>query len=123
MDGGDIRRTPTLAADVPTDLDTGAGEIVLDLRDVQDLAALDGLSIGLESRFGRVEVILPPGVSANVDAEVHGGGHLEVFDSDRGGFSIRDQLRHSAGLGTPEITIEADVTFGEIQVHTERAAA
>ncbi len=123
VDGADIRRTPTLAADVPTDLDTGAGEIVLDLRDVQDLAALDGVSIGLESRFGRVEVILPPGVSATVDAEVHGGGHLEVFDSDRGGFGIHDRLHHSAGPGTPEISIEADVTFGEIQVHTERATS
>jgi phage shock protein PspC (stress-responsive transcriptional regulator) len=123
VDGGDIRRNPSFAADVPRDLDTGAGEIVLDLRDVQDLAALDGAEIDLESTFGRIEVILPPGVSAQIDAEVHGGGHIELFDSERDGFGVSDQLSHSGGVGAPQITIEADVTFGEIQVHTERAAA
>jgi phage shock protein PspC (stress-responsive transcriptional regulator) len=123
VNGGDIRRTPTTAADVPLDLDTGAGEIVLDLRDVQDLAALDGLSLDLQSDFGRVEVILPPGVSATVDAEVHGAGHLDLFGSERGGFGVDDQISHSGGLNTPQISIEADVRFGEIQVHTEEAAA
>ncbi len=123
VDGGDIRRTPATAADVPADLDTGAGEIVLDLRGVSDLAALDGTSLDLESTFGRVEVILPPGVSADIDAEVHGGGHISLFGSDRDGFGVSDQLRHSGGIGTPEITIEADVTFGEIEVHTVRTAA
>jgi hypothetical protein len=123
VDGGDLRRTPTAAADVPLHLGTGGGEIVLDLRNVQDLAALDGRSIDLESKFGRVEVILPPGVSATIDAEVHGGGHIELFGSEREGLGVSEQLRHSGGVGTPEITIEADVNFGEIQVHTERAAA
>jgi phage shock protein PspC (stress-responsive transcriptional regulator) len=123
VDGGDIRRNPVTAADVPSDLDTGAGEIVLDLRDVQDLAALDGRTIDLESSFGRIEVILPPGVSADIDAEVHAGGHIGLFGSERDGFGISDQVRHSGGIGTPEIKIEADVTFGEIQVHTEEVAA
>lgn len=123
VDGGDIRRTPTTAADVPLNLDTDAGEIVLDLRSVQDLAALDGKSIDLESRFGRVEVILPPGVSATIDAEVHGAGHIELFGSERDGLGISDQLHHSGGVGTPTITVEADVNVGEIQVHTEGAAA
>jgi hypothetical protein len=123
VDGGDILRTPTTAADVPIHLDTGAGEIVLDLRDVQDPAALDGLNLDLTSKFGRVEVILPPGVSATVDAQVHGAGHIDLFGSERGGFGIEDQIRHSGGLDTPQVAIEADVTFGEIQVHTQEAAA
>jgi phage shock protein PspC (stress-responsive transcriptional regulator) len=123
LDGGDIRRTPTTAADVPLVLDTDAGEVLLDLRQVQDPAALDGLSLHLRSDAGRVEVILPPGVSVDVDAEVHGAGHIELFGSDHGGFDISNQLRHSGGINTPEIAIEADVTFGEIQVHTEEAAA
>ena len=119
VDGSDIQRTPVSAVDVPSHLDTGAGEIVLDLRNVQDLAALDGKSIDLESSFGRVEVILPPGVSATVDAEVHAGGHIQLFGSERGGFGISDQVHHDGGTTAPEITIEADVTFGEIQVHQE----
>ena len=54
---------------------------------------------------------------------MHGAGHLELFGSDRGGVGIDDQVRHSGGLDAPEITIDADVTFGEIQIHTEGAAA
>jgi phage shock protein PspC (stress-responsive transcriptional regulator) len=118
VDGGDIIRTPTTAADVPGHLDTGAGEVLLDLREVQDLDALDGLALDLGSDIGRVEVILPAGVSAAVDAEVHGAGHIELFGSDRGGFGIDDQVRHFGGIDAPTITIEADVTFGEVQVHT-----
>jgi phage shock protein PspC (stress-responsive transcriptional regulator) len=123
VDGGDIRRTPTTAAEVPLKLETGGGEIVLDLREVQDLSALDGMDLDLQSDFGRVEVLLPDGVTANVDAEVHGAGHLALFGSDRGGFGIDDEVRHYGGLGSPEITINADVTFGEIQVHTQEEAA
>ena len=123
VDGSDIRRAPLTAADVPTSLDTGAGEIVLDLRRVQDLTALDGRTIDLKSSYGRVEVIVPPGLGVTVDAEVHAGGHIQLFGSERGGFGISDQLHHDAGATAPEITIEADVNFGEIQVHTERAAA
>jgi phage shock protein PspC (stress-responsive transcriptional regulator) len=123
VDGGDISRTPTTAADVPSSLETGGGEVLLDLRQVQDLAALNGLDLDLQSDFGRVEVILPAGVSAAVDAEVHGAGHIELFGSDRGGFGIDDQVSHFGGLGAPAITIEADVTFGEIQVHTMEEAA
>ena len=46
-------------------------------------------------------MILPPGLSADIDAEVHGGGHIELFGSERDGFGISDQLSHSAGVGTP----------------------
>jgi phage shock protein PspC (stress-responsive transcriptional regulator) len=123
VDGGDIRRTPMTAADVPLHLETGAGEILLDLRMIRDPDALDGLSLDLQSDFGRVEVILPAGVGASVDAEVHGAGHLELFGSDRGGFGIDDQVSHFGGLDAPRVTIDADVTFGEIQVLTEEAAA
>jgi phage shock protein PspC (stress-responsive transcriptional regulator) len=123
VDGGDITRTPVVAADVDNQLQTDGGEIVLDLRNVADLDALDGRTLDLEATFGRVEVILPPGLSATVDAEIHGGGHIELFGSERGGFGVSDDVRHDGGVGAPEITIEADVTFGEIQVHTEEAAA
>ena len=96
---------------------------VLDLRNVADLDALDGRTLDLEASFGRVEVILPPGLSATVDAEVHGGGHIELFGSERGGFEVSDTVHHIGGTDAPEITIEIDVNFGEIRVHSEEAAA
>jgi hypothetical protein len=119
VDGGDIRRTPTTAADVPLDLNTDAGEIVLDLTQVQDLQALDGKTIELDSNVGRIEVIVPPGLSVHVDANVDGPGHLALFGDERGGIGIDDEINHFAGAGAPQISVEADISFGEIKVHEE----
>jgi phage shock protein PspC (stress-responsive transcriptional regulator) len=117
VDGGDITRRPLTAGDVPSHLDNSAGEIILDLSDVQDLSALDGKHVELDADIGRIEVIVPEGVSVYVDANVEGLGHIELFGDERGGIGISDQINHYAGAGTPAISIEADISVGEIQVH------
>jgi hypothetical protein len=117
VDGADITRRPLVAADVPSSLDTSAGEIILDLTDVADLAALDGRHVTLDADIGRIEVIVPEGLSVRVDATVDGPGHLELFGDERGGIEIDDQVRHNAGPGTPEISIDAEISIGEIQIH------
>ena len=117
VDGGDITRRPLTAADVPSSLDTSAGEIILDLTDVADLSALDGKHVELDADIGRIEVIVPAGLSVRVDANVDGPGHLELFGDERGGIEIDDQVRHDAGPGTPEISIDADISVGEIKIH------
>ena len=119
VEGGDITRTPLTAAEVPTDLSSTAGEVVVDLRQVQDLAALEGRTMRLDVDLGRIEVILPPGVSAAVHAEVSAGGHMELFGADYGGFGAEDRVRHDGGTATPVLSIEARVGFGEIQIHEE----
>ena len=119
VDGGDITRRPLAAADVPASLDTSAGEIILDLTDVQDLAALDGKHVELDSDIGRIAVIVPAGLSVQVDANIDGPGHLELFGDERGGIGISDEVHHNAGLGTPELSIDADVSIGEIHVYEE----
>ena len=73
----------------------------------------------LEADVGRIEVIVPDGLSVRVDADIDGPGHIELFGNERGGIGIGDQVRHDAGIGTPELTIEADVAVGEIEVHQE----
>ena len=62
-------------------------------------------------------MIGPVGVSVRVDANVEGPGHIELFGDERGGIGIGDQVNHYAGAGTPVISIEADISVGEIQVH------
>ena len=88
---------------MPSSLDTSAGEIVLDLSDVQDLAALDGQEVELDADFGRIEVIVPEGLSVDVDANVDGPGHLELFGDERGGIGIDDEVRHDAGSAPPRL--------------------
>jgi phage shock protein PspC (stress-responsive transcriptional regulator)/FtsH-binding integral membrane protein len=117
IDGADITRHPLTAAEVPADLDTSAGEIVLDLTDVSDLAAMDGKHIKLDVSAGRIEVLVPSGLSVEVIADVNGPGHIQLFGDERGGIGIADRAHHDAGAGTPEIVIDADVSVGEIQVH------
>ena len=119
IEGSDITRRPLTAASVPSSLDTSAGEIILDLSDVQDLAALDGRHIDLDADVGRIEVILPDGLTATVDARVEGPGHIELFGDERGGIGIGDATRHDAGTTAPEISLDVKISVGEIQVHEE----
>jgi phage shock protein PspC (stress-responsive transcriptional regulator) len=118
-----VRHTPTTAAAVPGDIDVDAGEVVLDLTQVTDVAALDGRELHLRADLGSVRVILPPGLSANATATVDAGGGIELFDRhDSGGFDLRESEAYDAGPGTPEITIDAEVGFGEIQIWTQTEA-
>jgi phage shock protein PspC (stress-responsive transcriptional regulator) len=117
VDGNDIDRRPLTAAEVPSDLDTSAGEIVLDLTDVSDLPALDGKHIKLDVSAGRIEVIVPDGLSVQADAKIDGPGHIQLFGDERGGIGIAEQTHHDAGTGSPEIFIDADAAVGEIQIH------
>jgi phage shock protein PspC (stress-responsive transcriptional regulator) len=115
-----IERTPTTAVDVPDSIDVDAGQVVLDLSDVQDVAALDGRALDLRADLGSIRVILPPGLSANVDARVDGGGSIELFDRrDNDGFNVESSDTYDAGPGTPEIDIDAHVGFGEVRIWTE----
>ena len=122
FDGNDIYRSPVSAADVDSSLKTDAGEIILDLRNVQDLAALDGRELDLEAELGRVEVILPPGLSATVTGDVEAAGQIDLFTSHRDGWDVRDTVRHDGGPGAPEIEIDIQVAFGEIEVYEGVAA-
>jgi phage shock protein PspC (stress-responsive transcriptional regulator) len=119
VDGEEVTREPTIAADVPSHLEVSAGQITLDLTDVQDLAALNARTVDLQADVGRIVVIVPSGLSVAVVANIDGPGHLELFGQERGGIGIGDQVRHHAEPGAPELTIDADVSVGEIKVYEE----
>jgi phage shock protein PspC (stress-responsive transcriptional regulator) len=117
LDSGDISSRPLSATAVPSHLDTDAGEIVLDLSGVQDLSALDGRTIDLETNIGRIEVIVPEGLSVRVDAQVDAAGRIVLFGNENGGVGVSSSRRYSAGPETPEISIEAHLSIGEIEIH------
>ena len=104
---------------MPSSFDINAGEIKIDLTQVQDLSALDGRQLNLDNDFGRIEVVVPPGLSVHVDAQVHGPGHIQFFDDERSGVGSSFVRHHVSGTGTPEISIDADLSVGEIQIHEE----
>ncbi|MFA6575427.1 MAG: PspC domain-containing protein [Nocardioides sp.] len=113
VDGGQFTETPRTAAAVDDQYDTWAGEIVLDLTRVEDLEALDGRTIDLDVTFGRIEVIVPRGLDVDVDAVVDAGGHTALFGDDVDG---SDSYFYDGGTDVPLVRLNAEVTFGEIEV-------
>ncbi|UMG93362.1 hypothetical protein [Nocardioides sp. TF02-7] len=55
-----------------------------------------------------------------VDADIEGAGEARVFDARTDGST---EGAHDGGPDAPELTINADLLFGEIYVHTEEVAA
>lgn len=115
-DTGMIGESPRTAAAVDPTYDLTAGEIVLDLSeltDLSDLEALDGRTIQLDATFGHIEVLLPEGLDAEVSARIGAIGHTQLFGSSRDG---SDEATYAGTTGGPSITIDAEVTFGEIEI-------
>jgi hypothetical protein len=115
-DGETLSPTPTTAAAVDDSYHVDAGEIVLDLRDVSDLEALDGRTIDIDADFGHLEVILPRGLAASVSADIDGPGGIELFGEEHGGIGV-SRNDYSGFDDDPEIFINAQLSVGQIEVH------
>jgi phage shock protein PspC (stress-responsive transcriptional regulator) len=115
-DGDQVLATPTSSSTVEDSYSVDAGEIVLDLREVSDVGGLDGRSIELDGEIGHLEVILPRGLAATVDADVAGPGAVVLFGEDHGGIDVSE---HSfSGLADqPAVFISAQLGVGQIEVH------
>ncbi|MCD4524604.1 PspC domain-containing protein [Nocardioides sp. cx-173] len=118
VDGGHVRDTPQTAAEVDDRYQVNAGEIVLDLREVEDLDGLDGRTIDLESTFGRIVVLVPDGLDVDADAVIDAGGRTTLFGDEHDG---SDSHFHDGGDDVPLLHLDAEVTFGEIVVDTHRS--
>ncbi|MEQ6902851.1 PspC domain-containing protein [Nocardioides sp. YIM 152588] len=113
---GQIRSTPQSAATVQDEYSLGAGEILLDLTEIDDLEELDGRTLALDVRLGHILVTVPEdGLDVRVNAQIDGGGQTVLFGDTRDASNIAD---HDGGEDVPELTIEADMLFGEIEFET-----
>ncbi|GEP36664.1 hypothetical protein NPS01_03270 [Nocardioides psychrotolerans] len=116
VDAAQIDVVPRNASQLEGTYQLFAGEIVLDLSDVEDLEALDGRTVRVESVFGRIEVIVPDGLDVDVRSAIDGGGHSELFGGDTDG---SDSRFHDGGDDAPVLVLDTQVVFGEIVVDTE----
>lgn len=115
LDTGVIDTRPTSAAALADDYDLWAGEIQIDLTEVEDLDGLDDRVLALEAVFGRIEVLVPErGLDVTADATVEGGDVTLFGDHSTSSSSGT----HDGGSGVPELTIDAEVVFGEIDIET-----
>ena len=77
-DGKRLTYTPTSSAEVRDTYDMGAGELTLDLSQVDDVEGLDGHELAIDGGIGEIEVIVPDGMDVTVDATT-GVGDVSVF--------------------------------------------
>ena len=92
-------------------------ELRLDLTNLRDPEALDGLTIHLTGNVGHLEVRVPDGVTVVSNNDVSGIGGINAFGQDGGGIDTSLQAVHTAGLNSPHLTIDTDLHVGGIDVH------
>jgi phage shock protein PspC (stress-responsive transcriptional regulator) len=117
--GETVSYTPTSSAAVSGIYSVPNGRIDLDLRGVKDLAALDGRTIDLHLNAGEIDVELPPGVNAIVDAKLSFAGDVEINGDESNG--LNPQLSHTISSSinpatAPTLTLEINGRVGHISV-------
>lgn len=118
-DDRSVTERPTLASELDDHYGLTTGELVVDLTGVRDLHALDGRTLDLDVNVGRIEVIVPDGLAVDAEATMHGPGAITLFGDERSGLNSSASGSHDPGPGShPEMTIDADLHVGEIQVRT-----
>lgn len=113
-----VRETPRLAASVDDAYRFGAGELVLDLTEVEDLEGLDGRTVVVDVSVGRIEVVVPDGLSVDASAVVNGPGALTLFGEERSGIDTSGAEQLDAGDDAPSLTLDLETDLGEIVVRT-----
>lgn len=112
--------SPTTAGALDDSYRMEAGDLVVDLRHIDDLGALDGRSLDIEGGLGRIEVVVPDeGMDVAATATVGGPGHVVVFGSEHGGIDSRRTGTHDGGDDVPTLTLDTELGVGEIVVRTE----
>jgi phage shock protein PspC (stress-responsive transcriptional regulator) len=119
--GETVRATPTSAALVQDEYRIQNGELTLDLTGVTDLAALDGRDVDLRLYAGEIRVILPPGLNAEVDADLSLAGDISIDNEHLGGFdpSLNRTVTGSTDPGAPTVNLDIDVRIGQITVEQD----
>ena len=114
---GDRRVAPTSSVQVRDSYDFGAGELLLDLSELSDPAALAGRTISLEGGIGHIILVVPDDVDARVSAAVDGPGNIKILGTELGGVEPQQSwFRDTAGTGL--VTIDVKLGVGEIEVRT-----
>ena len=110
-----VEVAPTSAEDLESSYDVPAGRIAVDLTDVEDVDALDGRTLDLSANAGELLVIVPDGVTVDLDATVGYGGAIDWPGGTRDGWDFGLDRR----IGDPDdptIAVTADLDFGHIEL-------
>ncbi|MDH3294378.1 MAG: PspC domain-containing protein [Acidimicrobiia bacterium] len=116
FDARTLEIRPATVADIPDDINQGAGEITVDLTrldqtDFADLTSPHKLNIDLNA--GSVVVELPEDLLVSVDASA-GAGDVTVFSDSR------DGIRPRVDISDEDAVLELDIRVGVGEITVER---
>lgn len=107
--------TPTSADQLEDAYDVPAGRIAVDLTDVDDLDQLDGRTLDLSANAGELLIVVPDGLTVDLDADIAYGGAVDWPDGTRGGWDFGLDRRFG-DADAPTISVDADLDFGHIEL-------
>jgi phage shock protein PspC (stress-responsive transcriptional regulator) len=115
LDGGvgDREYRPGTMSELRDSYELGAGQLVVDLRDV-DLPA-GRTELNLDVGVGEVIVVAPADACVSSDVRI-GIGHSEVLGRDSEGVDVAYAASVGAQGDAPEVRVDADVGIGALQV-------
>ncbi len=119
LDGGfgERHERPGTLAEVKAGYQLGAGELVIDLRDI-DLPAGDH-PLKVQIGAGHAQVIVDDDVCVASRAEI-GMGAVAIFDQDNGGIDVDWRDSRRADPDTPRLVLDGDVGLGLLEVSRTR---
>lgn len=101
-------------AELDSDYELGAGTMVVDLSQLDDLTGTE--EVELNVAFGELIVRVPPDVVVEVEARV-GAGEITLFGRTSDGILVDDDHRAAAPDDPgPGLRIDANVLFGTVEV-------
>lgn len=115
LDGGvgDREYRPSTMAELHDRYELGAGQLIVDLRDV-DLPA-GRTDVAIDVGIGEALVFVPD--DACVSSDVHIGiGHAEVLGRDSDGVDVA-YAASAPDAGAPEVRVDGDIGMGALRVH------
>ena len=115
LDGGVGERSyrPATASELRPSYELGAGELVIDLRDVDLPAGDHHLKVGIGA--GHAQVLVPEDVCVASTATIGMGGVI-VFDRNGGGIDMDWSDERRAPAGTARLVIDGEVGLGLLDV-------
>jgi hypothetical protein len=110
---GDRTFSVTSMADLQERYELGAGDLTVDLRELELPAGTTSLQVRVGA--GQLTVLVPPDVTVVVDAEV-GLGEVVAFDTRVGGITPQRRVTDEGAPDAGTLEIEASVGLGQLEV-------
>jgi phage shock protein PspC (stress-responsive transcriptional regulator) len=111
---GDRDITVASVADLHDRYDLSAGQLRIDLRDLQ-LSEGEEQSVRARVGMGDLVIRVPQGVTVDADAR-SGAGQVELFGRQSDGLDVTQSTAHDTGTSGGTLHVDADVGLGRVVV-------